>query len=365
MKKFVFRSPSMYVQGKGVMAELGEQTEKIGTNPLIVADEIVWDIVQEMIENSFEKANNDFVYEEFKGEASSGEISRLANIGKEKNVDVVIGVGGGKTLDTMKAVSDELHVPVVIVPTTASTDAPTSALSVIYTDDGVFKEYKFYDKNPDLVLVDTEVVVKAPIKLFASGMSDALATLVEVKATMKRNGNAMAGGKTTLAARAIADKCEETLFKYGVAAYEAAKEGIVTPQVDAIVEANTLLSGLGFENGGLAGAHAIHNGFTALDGDIHHLTHGEKVSYGILVQLVLEGKTTEEIIDYVTFLQLIEMPTTIEELHLEEASFEDLIEVGKLATAEGETMENLDSEITPEQVAYAILAVDKIAKLVE
>lgn len=362
MAKFIFRSPSSYIQGQGVLKELGEQTKKIGASPLLLADEVVWEIVQETVEESFDETDISYTFEEFGGEASTEEFDRLADIGKDNDADVVVGLGGGKTLDTAKAVSDELGVPVIIVPTTASTDAPTSALSVVYSDDGVFETYKFYDKNPDLVLLDTEVAIQAPIEFFASGMSDALATLVEVKAAVKRNADNMVGGKPTLAGQAIAEKCEETLFTYGKAAYEAAKEGIVTPQVDYIVEANTLLSGLGFENGGLAGAHAIHNGFTAISGDIHDLSHGQKVSYGILVQLVLEGKPTEEIKKYAEFLSSIEMPTTLDTIHLDEASFEDLVEIGKVATADGETMENLDPEITPEQIANAILAVDKIVK---
>lgn len=361
MQKYIFKSPSRYIQGNGVIKELGKEVESIGKQSLLISDEVVWDITKDMVEESFSESDSKYHFEQFNGESSTKEIERLTEAGKEQNVDAVIGVGGGKTLDTAKAVSDGLEVPVIIVPTTASTDAPTSALSVIYSDDGVFEGYKFYDKNPDLVLIDTGIVVKAPLHLFASGMSDAMATLVEAKATMKRNGDTMAGGKTTFAAKAIAEMAEEVLFTHGLAAYNAVKEQLVTPQVDAIVEANTLLSGLGFENGGLAGAHAIHNGFTAVDGDIHDLTHGQKVAYGILVQLVLERKSGEEIKKYIDFFKAIDMPTTLEEMHLDGKSFDELLEIGELATADGETMENLDPEITPTEIAHAILAVNELS----
>src|SRR5690625_5751226 len=105
-----------------------------------------------------------------------------------------MGVGGGKTLDTSKAIADILEVSVIIVPSTASTDAPTSALSVIYNDEGIFESYQFYDKNPDLVLVDTSVVAGAPARLFSSGIADAMATWVEARATIKSRGTTMAGG---------------------------------------------------------------------------------------------------------------------------------------------------------------------------
>lgn len=359
MAKLVFQSPSRYVQGTGVISELGQETAKIGKNILLIADEVVWDIAGKSVEESFENIDVKYNHIQFSGEASDKEIERLTDEGKSFGSDVVIGLGGGKTLDTAKAVADKLSAPTVIVPTTASTDAPTSALSVIYSDEGVFEGYKFYDKNPDLVLVDSKIVIGAPPKFFASGIADAMATLVEASATVRRNGDTMAGGKPTLASQAIAEKAEETLFLYGIEAYEAAKDGLVTPAVEKVIEANTLLSGLGFENGGLAGAHAIHNGFTALHGDIHNLTHGEKVAYGTLVQLVLEGRPGNEIAEYVDFYEALEMPTTLAAMHLTDVSFEDLVEVGKLATGDGETLKNLDPEITPEQVAEAILAVDK------
>ncbi len=87
----------------------------------------------------------------------------------------------------------------------------------------------------------------------------------------------------------------------------ASEAKVVTPALENIIEANTLLSGIGFESGGLAAAHAIHNGFTALTGDIHHLTHGEKVAYGTLVQLFLENRPKEVLDKYIRFYQQIGM----------------------------------------------------------
>lgn len=361
MARMIFQSPGKYVQGAGVLKELGEETRKLAKNPLVIADDMVWSITSETITKSFKDTDIDFDYEGFNGEASEKEIDRLSEMAKNKGSDAVVGVGGGKTLDTAKAIADILEAPVIIVPTTASTDAPASSLSVIYSESGEFTGYKFYDKNPDLIIIDSQVVVNAPIKLFASGMSDAMATLVEARAALKSHGENMVGGQPTLASIAIAEKCEETLFKYGDSAYRAASQGLVTPHVDAVIEANTLLSGLGFENGGLAAAHAIHNGFTSLSGDIHNLSHGEKVTYGTLVQLVLENASDETLHKYIDFYKGIGMPTTLKEMHLENTSFEDLVKVGELATDPGDTFSNLSDKITPEEIANAILAVNEIS----
>lgn len=362
MNQIVFISPSKYVQGKNALQHLGKHVKPLGKKPLILSDEIVWEITNEAITTSLNEEQIEFFFIEFNGESSLKEIERIAQEGSNEEVDFVIGVGGGKTIDTAKAVADELDVPVVIVPSAASTDAPTSALSVIYTEEGVFESYKFFKKNPDLVLVDTQIIANAPPKLFASGIADAMATWVEARAAIKSGANAMAGGKTTIAAQAIAKVCEKTLFDYGIAAYKAVKKGLVTKHVEAVVEANTLLSGLGFESGGLAGAHAVHNGFTVLDGKIHELTHGEKVAYGTLVQLVLELHPAEEIYKYIQFYRALDLPTTLDEMYLEEVPYEELLKVGESATQEGETMVNLSPNITSEDVADAILAVDQLSK---
>src|SRR5699024_9535005 len=159
-------------------------------------------------------------------------------------------------------------------------------------------------------------------RLLASGIADAMATWVEAQAVIKVGGKTLINGMTTIAGMTIAEKCEEVLFEYGELAYESNKAKVVTPPLEAVVEANTLLSGLGFESGGLAAAHSIHNGFTALDGDIHSLTHGEKVAFGTLVQLALEERSLYEIERYIDFYISLDLPVTLKDIKLEGASRE-------------------------------------------
>ncbi len=365
MSKFIFSSPRKYIQGRGVLDTIGEYLTALGGKSLLIADDMVWDIVGERVKSSLDKANVEFHYQQFNREASTNEINRLVELAHKQGTKVVVGIGGGKTLDTAKAIADELKQSVAIVPTIASTDAPCSALSVIYTDDGVFDTYRFYDKNPDLVLVDTQVCAEAPVRLFASGIADGLATFVEAQAVLRSHSSSMVGGSPTIAGMAIAEACEKTLLTYGFSAYTAVAQKLVTPAVEAVVEANTLLSGLGFENAGLAGAHAIHNGFTAVKGDVHHLTHGEKVAYGTLTQMVLEQRPDEEIAKYVRFYRSINMPTTLKEMHLDHESYENLVKVGALAGGQGDTLGNLNPNLSAEDVANAILAVDAFSKTVK
>ena len=172
----------------------------------------------------------------------------------------------------------------------------------------------------------------------------------------------MGGAAPTLAAEAIAEKCESVLFANAFQAIEACEVNVVTPALEAVVEANTLLSGIGFESCGLAAAHAIHNGFTALHGDIHTLTHGEKVAYGTLTQLFLENKPREMINKFVSFYQALNLPTTLKDLKLENVSYDELLKVGKLATQDGETIHQMAADFTAEDVMDALFAVDAYVK---
>ena len=160
---------------------------------------------------------------------------------------------------------------------------------------------------------------------------------------------------------ALAELCYDTLMEYGLNAAIAADEKVCTKAVENIIEANTYLSGIGFESGGLAGAHAIHNGLTAIEAT-HKMYHGEKVAFGTLVQLVLENADSEEIEEVVEFCQAVGLPTTLEELGIKEVKPEEIMDVAKLAAAEGDTLSNMPFEVTPEDVYAAILAADAIGR---
>ncbi|MGL4988511.1 MAG: glycerol dehydrogenase [Cetobacterium sp.] len=347
-------SPNKYIQGQNSLSNIGKYAKK---NAFVIADNFVMSITKDIIEESFKKENLISVFELFNGECSKVEINRLKQILEKNNSEIIIGVGGGKTLDTAKALAYYVNLPVLIVPTIASTDAPCSALSVLYTENGAFDEYLLLPSNPDIVLMDTEIIAKAPARLLASGMGDALATYFEARACQKSGSLTMAGGIPTNAAMALAKLCFDTLIADGEKAMFAAQRNVCTKAVENIIEANTYLSGIGFESGGLAAAHAIHNGLTILE-ECHEFYHGEKVAFGTLVQLFLENAPIEEIEEVLVFCKTIGLPTSLEELGIKSIEKEKLLEVAKLASAPGETIHNMPFDITPEKVLAAILAAD-------
>ncbi|NMB13176.1 MAG: glycerol dehydrogenase [Firmicutes bacterium] len=356
----VLVAPGKYVQGPGALERLGEHVVQLGTAPLVIVDRTVMELLGDRLAALLADNLNPLL-EPFGGECSRAEITRLQKRAGEK-ADTVVGIGGGKTLDTAKAVAYYLKVPVAIVPTIAATDAPTSALSVIYSEAGVFEEYLFLPRNPDLVVLDTAVIASAPPRFLASGMGDALATYFEAEACAQSAAQSMAGGNMTLAARNLARLCYDTLLEYGEQALWAAQRQVVTPALEYVVEANTLLSGLGFESGGLAAAHAIHNGLTVLE-ETHKAFHGEKVAFSTLVQLILEGRSTDDIEEIIGFCLAVDLPVTLAQLGVTHVDPNRIMEVAEAATQEGETIHNMPFPVTPQMVRDAILAADAIGRV--
>jgi glycerol dehydrogenase len=252
-------------------------------------------------------------------------------------------------------VAADLVLPVVNCPTIASSDAPCSALSVVYTDEGVFEQYRIYRRNPDLVLVDTEVIAKSPARFLTAGMGDALATWFEAKACAASGVKNMRGGASTISALALAELCYKTLLADGAAALEAVGARETTPALERLVEANTLLSGLGFESSGLAAAHAIHNGLTTAPAT-HTYMHGEKVAFGVLAQLMLESQPQAIVEDVLAFSASVGLPLTFGDIGLENSPKDVLEQIARRSVAPGETIHNEPFPVSAKAVVDALNA---------
>lgn len=293
----VFGSPQRYVQGPGVIDVAGHYLARLGmarTAVLSSARSASGEAGRLM--DSLAAHDIDCQHLLFGGECSLAEIDR--HVGSLRAAvempDALVAVGGGKAVDAGRAIAHRLGIRTVIVPSLASNDAPCAAVSVIYTDEGVTLDAELYDESPVLVLVDTDVVVSAGERYLVAGMGDAMATWYEARAAATNPGGVTVfGGRPTLAGSAIARLCADTLFEHGLAAVDAVRSAVVTPAFEQVVEANTLLSGLGYESGGLAASHAFAQGFTVLEPVHRDYLHGEMVAMGVLAQLSLEQAEEE------------------------------------------------------------------------
>lgn len=352
--------PGRYVQGRDARKRLGEELSRYGEKGIVICDSFVYETLLSDFE-PYMKDGVDVFIEKFGGECSDEEIERLLNIIHEAKFHFVVGLGGGKTMDTAKAVAYEAKLPVAIIPTLAASDAPCSAVSVIYTAEGEFKRYLFLPHSPNLVLMDTQIISNAPVRFLIAGMGDALATWFEAESCMKKYAPNMTGDLGSRTAYSLAKLCYETLLEYGLTAKTACVSHIVTPALEHIVEANTLLSGLGFESAGLAAAHAIHNGLTVLE-QTHHYYHGEKVAFGTLTSLFLTDKPIKTIDEVYSFCESIGLPTTLADIGLTEISDEKLMKVAQASCLEGETIHNEPTPVTPDLVFCSLKAADAEGK---
>ncbi|MDR1630107.1 MAG: glycerol dehydrogenase [Oscillospiraceae bacterium] len=358
----ILRSPSKYVQGKNELSNLYFYASAFAKRTVFaIVDPFVIAHYEPQIKSSFAGKELALLLETFRGECSKSEVERLQGIIKETGAEVVVGVGGGKTLDTAKAVAYYAQLPVIICPTIASTDAPCSALSVLYHDNGTFDQYLFLRQNPNVVLVDTQIIVKAPVRMLVAGMGDALATYFEARASIRANAPVVQDGYATNAAFALSERCYEILLEDGFQAAVAVSLGQLTKSVENIIEANTYLSGIGFESCGLAAAHAIHNGLTVLPGT-HAMVHGEKVAFGTIAQLVLENAPEEELDEVIAFCKRVSLPTTFAQLGIKSPGADEIMAVAEASCAEGETIHNMPFPVTPADVCAAILVADRLGQ---
>ena len=219
------------------------------------------------------------------------------------------------------------------------------------------KRYLVLPSNPTVVLVDTRVIAQAPTRFLISGIGDALATVFEARSCKTKYASNMTGRIGSMTAYALAELCYDSLKTYAVQAVAACEDHVVNPALEKIVEANTLLSGLGFESGGLAAAHAIHNGLTALE-QTHHFFHGEKVAIGTLASLFLTEKEPELIDEVYALCEAVGLPTTLADIDLDGVSDADLMLAAEKACAEGETIYNELVPVTPQAVFTALKAAD-------
>ena len=356
----VLIAPRKYVQGKNVLQAAGSLISPIGKKVMVLWDAKVKSVVGETLLGSLQAAGVEVVDVHFHGDSTKAEAQRVAALAAASRVDACIGVGGGKTLDTAKAAAAAARTKIITIPTIASNDSPTSSYTVWYDEKGNCLGFESWGVNPDLVLVDTQVIAQGPVHAFVAGMGDALGTWVEADAVFKTRGPNLAGGTSTMAGMALCRLCRDILMEYGVEAKRAVEKHIVTPAVEKVVEANVLLSGLGFESSGVATAHMVANCLPSFP-ECHGLMHGHEVGFGVITQLCLDDDLpVRPMYEIVDFEIAIGLPVTFAELGLAGVSRERLKIIGDICGGPGSLCANHPFEVTSDDIVNAMLAADAL-----
>jgi glycerol dehydrogenase len=356
----VFAGPGRYVQGPGVLDRLGELVAPLGPRPFVVTDPVVGSLLGPRLEQSLAAAGLTPVFGTLDGEITYAAVDALMGVIGAEAFDVVIGVGGGKALDAAKAVALRTGRPVVTVPSIASNDSPASGAVAMYDDAHVMISVDRLPVHPALVLVDTELIARAPADFLRAGIGDAISKKFEAEGCWAGTGVIPVGGRPLRTGLAIADACYRTIRAHGVAALAACAQDQVTDDLEAVVEAVILMSGLGFENGGLSLAHALTRGLVRARGAAT-AAHGRHVAWGLLVQLAAEARPDAELLDVAGFLRALDLPVDLAGLGMPDPTAAEIDTIGALTMTAPHVL-NLGVPVDATLVAAAITRVEALAR---
>jgi len=349
----LFLAPGRYIQEREILRRAGDLISPLGKKPLFLSDKLVWSKVGNILLDSLKKANLRGESEEFKGECCRQEIERVMALIKKKEIDLIVGCGGGKALDTAKAASFYLNLPVITVPTSAATCSAWSSIAPLYTKKGVYIKSLELQKSPNLALVDPEIIAQAPARLLSAGMGDALAKWCEGRVSTR----GIKKDLSTEVALDLSKKSYHLIKSIGVKVKRDVEKKRCSSELDQIIQINILLTGLigalGKGRCRSSAAHAFNYGMSIFK-ETRTSLHGEKVAFGIIMMLILEKRSEEEIDELLRFYSSLDLPLTLEKLGL----IENKKMLGLLAKEickEGSHIYRLPFPVNEEMVYEALL----------
>lgn len=349
---YVQSAPVHYLNSQGIIKECGDHIVNLGNKAVVSGGVKALKAVEDYLLASLDRNDIAWVRHLFRGECSQKNISLIEREINNFEADFIIGVGGGKALDTAKVAAEKCNVPIVTIPTIAATCAAVTALSVVYNDEGQYEMDYYLKRNPEMVLVEPRVIAEAPVKYLRSGIFDAVAKWYEGREALKsiKNPDIYAEGAVKLA-----EMLNKRMEKAALSAVEAVEKNQVDRNVTDVIDMNIYLTGLIQNIGQMtcrgAAAHAVHNGLTIMEAS-HELLHGYKVAYGIIVQLYLEDLPQSEINEVISFFKELGLKPSLKNLDLPDEP-ELLQGVAKKAVADF-VMTKMPFEVTEEMLVDAM-----------
>lgn len=348
-------APAKVIRGSQILTQVSNEITRLGHRPLIVTGNHTQKAIQSHLQPLLEHQQLQFALAEYTPDCSEASLKSLRKAAKEHQADVIIGIGGGKALDTAKLLAHQLHLPVVTIPTSAATCAAWTALSNVYSEQGAFLYDVALDRCPDLLILDYDLILTAPQRTLVAGIGDAIAKWYEASVSSGNSDQTL-----IIAAVQQARVLRDILLQKSAAALQQPGSEVWQQVVDATVLLAGVIGGVGGAQCRTVAAHAVHNGLTHIckSGSIH----GEKVAYGILVQLRLEEMIQGNQLAAAARQQLLKfygeigLPQTFSDLGLDCVTLGELQKAAEIALAPNSDIHRLPFKVTLEQLMAAMVS---------
>jgi glycerol dehydrogenase-like iron-containing ADH family enzyme len=348
-------APAKVIRGSGVLQAAAAEIASLGSRPLIVAGDSTLAISRKNLQPVLETQQLHPVQASYSPDCCEASLKSLQKKAKEHKTDVIIGVGGGKALDTAKLLAQQLQLPVVTIPTSGATCAAWSALSNVYSEDGAFLYDVGLSRCPDLLILDYDLIKTAPQRTLVAGIGDAIAKWYEASVSSGHLQDTL-----IIAAVQQARVLRDILLQKSVSALKEPGSEVWREVVDASVLLAGVVGGLGGAQCRTVAAHAVHNGLTHISG--HGSIHGEKVAFGILVQLRLEemlqgnqlaASARQQLLKFYTEIGL---PQKLSDLGLGNITLGELQTAAEIALVPNSDIHRLPFKVAPEQLMAAMVS---------
>jgi glycerol dehydrogenase-like iron-containing ADH family enzyme len=348
-------APAKVIRGCGVLQAAAAEIASLGSRPLIVTGDRTLAISQQNLQPVLETQQLNTFQASYSEDCCEASLEYLQKTAKEHQADVIIGVGGGKALDTAKLVAQQLQLPVVTIPTSGATCAAWSALSNVYSEDGAFLYDVGLSRCPDLLILDYDLIKTAPQRTLVAGIGDAIAKWYEASVSSGHLQDTL-----IIAAVQQARVLRDILLQKSAAALKEPGSEVWQEVVDATVLLAGVVGGLGGAQCRTVAAHAVHNGLTHISG--HGSIHGEKVAFGILVQLRLEemlqgnqlaASARQQLLKFYTEIGL---PQKLSDLGLGNITLGELQTAAEIALVPNSDIHRLPFKVVPEQLMAAMVS---------
>lgn len=344
-------APAQLLRGNGILATLGEYLPRFGHHALVISGQNAIAVVKPTLEQT----SLSFTYTAPINNCTDANLASLHAEVHKHQPDMVIGVGGGKVMDTAKLIGYQCGLPVITIPTTGATCAAWTALSNVYTEAGAFHYDVALRQCPELMVVDYDVILTAPKRTLVAGIGDAIAKWYEASVSSGSSDRTL-----VIAAVQEARILRDILLQKSEIAINNPGSDAWREVVDATVCLAGVIGGIGGAQCRTVAAHAVHNGLTNLERS-HHTLHGEKVAYGILVQLRLEEFQGNQLSatarqQLLKFYSEIGLPQTLADLGLADVTLRELELVAAIATKPDSDLHNLPFTVHSSQLVAAMVS---------